>query len=151
MFAAFISLLVTPAGYLKTTKDLPEAFWHADSVKQFKFEIKDTSRSYNLKATIRNSSSYPFHNIYYQYSLTDPNGDVVIKELKENELFDPKSGAPRGSGLGDLFDHSLALRENFRFPYPGRYTIRFQQFMRMDTLPHILSVGMRVEYAKNHH
>jgi len=128
-------------------EDLPDAFWHVDSIKRFTFEIEDSTRSYNLKATIRNASSYPFYNLYYQYSLTDSLDSIVFTELKEVELFDPKTGQPYGSGLGDLFDHSISLQEDFQFPYSGSYSIKLQQFMRMDTLPFILSVGARVEYA----
>lgn len=129
-------------------EDLSEAFWHVDSVKRFSFEIEDTTQLYNLKATIRNASSYPFYNLYYRYSLTDSLDSVVVTELKETELFDPKTGQPYGSGLGDLFDHSILLQGDYRFPYAGNYSIKLQQFMRMDTLPFILSVGARVEFAK---
>lgn len=129
--------------------DLDEAFWHVDSVKRFTFEIVDTTRLYNLKATLRNTSSYPFYNLYYQYSLTDSLDSVVTSFLKEAELFDPQTGMPYGSGLGDLFDHSILLEEGYQFPYSGEYSIKLQQFMRMDTLPFILSVGARVEYASS--
>ncbi|MCK5207121.1 MAG: gliding motility lipoprotein GldH, partial [Cyclobacteriaceae bacterium] len=30
----------------------------------------------------------------------------------------------------------------------GKYKLRIDQFMRQDSLPEILSVGLRVEYAK---
>ncbi len=129
-------------------ENLEEALWHVDSVKRFSFEIKDTSQQYNVLATFRNSFSYPFYNIYFKYSLLDSMDQMVIEELKEAELFDAKTGEPYGSGLGDLFDHSVPLIESFSFSKPGNYTLQLQQFMRMDTLPFILSVGGRVEFAE---
>lgn len=129
--------------------DMEEAFWHLDSVQTFTFEIADTTRKYNLLGTFRNASSYPFYNLYFQYTLTDSTGEVLRQQLKEVELFDSKTGEPRGSGLGDLFDHSFVLEENYQFSNSGEYALSFEQYMRRDTLPFILSVGARVEFSEN--
>lgn len=129
--------------------DLEEAFWHLDSVQTFQFQIEDTSRSYNLKATFRNASSYPFYNLYFQYTLEDSTGNVLSQQLKEVDLFDSKTGEPQGSGLGDLFDHSFMLEEGYKFENVGAYSLSFEQYMRRDTLPFILSVGARVEFSKD--
>lgn len=128
--------------------DMEEAFWHIDSIQTFNFQIADTSQSYNVLATFRNASSYPFYNLYFQYSISDSLGVVLEKELKEVTLFNAKTGEPYGSGLGDLFDHAFPLQENYSFNEPGTYTLQMQQFMRMDTLPFIMSVGGRVEFVE---
>lgn len=128
--------------------DMEEAFWHLDSIQTFDFEIIETAKPYNLKATFRNASSYPFYNLYFQYTLQDSSGNVIKKQLKQVDLFDPKTGEPFGSGLGDLFDHSFVLEENYLFENAGSYSLSFEQYMRRDTLPFILSVGARVEFAE---
>jgi gliding motility-associated lipoprotein GldH len=128
--------------------DMEEAFWHQDSIQAFPFQIEDTSRRYNLFATFRNASSYPFYNLYFKYTLSDSSGRQLTNHLKEVKLFDPKTGEPYGDGLGDLFDHRFALEEGYMFPSPGQYSLSLQQYMRMDTLPFILSVGARVEVAE---
>ncbi|MEQ9403268.1 MAG: gliding motility lipoprotein GldH [Cyclobacteriaceae bacterium] len=129
-------------------ENMEDAFWHMDSVKRFTFEIDDIEKSYNVMATFRNVSSYPFYNIYFQYSLTDSLDSVVVQQLKEADLFNPKTGEPLGSGLGDMFDHTIPVLENYTFPNEGTYNIKFQQFMRLDSLPFILSVGARVEVVE---
>ncbi len=129
-------------------EDMEEAFWHMDSVKKFSFEITDIEKEYNLLATFRNSSLYPFYNIYFQYSLTDSLDSVVVQQLKEVDLFDPKTGQPKGSGLGDMFDHSVPIIEKYKFSRPGTYNLKFQQQMRLDSLPFIMSVGARVEFVE---
>lgn len=129
--------------------DMEEAFWHLDSIQTFSFEITDTTRRYNLKATFRNASSYPFYNLYFQYTLTDSLDNVLKQQLKQVDLFDPKTGEPRGSGLGDLFDHSFMLEEGYQFDTPGEYSLSLEQYMRRDTLPFILSVGARVEFTES--
>ncbi|MFK7952389.1 MAG: gliding motility lipoprotein GldH [Ekhidna sp.] len=128
--------------------DMEDAFWHIDSVQTFDFKIEDTTRNYNVLATFRNASSYPFYNLYFQYSIADSLGNVLTQELKEVTLFNAKTGEPYGDGLGDLFDHAFPVQENYTFPRVGSYSIQFQQFMRMDTLPFIMSVGGRVEFAE---
>ena len=125
--------------------DLEEAYWHMDSVQTFSFTIEDTTLNYNLLATFRNASSYPYYNIYFQYSLKDSTKRILKEELKEYTFFDSKTGEPFGSGLGDLFDHSVPLEENYQFTKSGNYSIELKQQMRLDTLPFILSVGARVE------
>jgi gliding motility-associated lipoprotein GldH len=61
-------------------------------------------------------------------------------------LFDAKSGEPKGkSGIGDLYDHRFLLLQNYQFPRPGKYKIILEQFMRMETLPGIVAVGVRVD------
>ena len=63
-------------------------------------------------------------------------------------LFDAKTGKPSGkSGIGDLYDHRFLLLQNYQFPKPGKYKIVLEQFMRMDTLPGIVAIGIRVEKA----
>jgi gliding motility-associated lipoprotein GldH len=61
-------------------------------------------------------------------------------------MFDAKTGAPNGtSGLGDIFDHQALLISGHKFPYAGIHKIKFEQFMRKDTLEGIFAVGVRVE------
>lgn len=125
--------------------DFDDGFWHQDSVVSFSFSIDDTTQPYNLKAQFRNSQSYPYHNMYYRYTLKDANDSVLNEEQKQIFLSDPKTGKPYGNGLGDLFDNSQTVLENHFFQNPGTYSVDLKQFMRLDTLPFILSVGWRVE------
>ncbi len=128
--------------------DMEKAFWHLDSIQTFSFRIEDTSKPYNVLSTFRNSSSYPFYNLYFQYDISDSLGNTFIKKLKEVSLFDSKTGNPYGDGLGDLFDHSFMLEQNHYFPYVGAYSISLKQYMRRDTLPFILSVGVQISYSE---
>jgi len=125
--------------------DLNEDFWHQDSVKRFRFTIADAGQSYRLMTLFRNKQAYPYHNMYYRYTLRDAKDSILQQELKEIFLFDPKTGKPNGGGIGSTFDHSQVVSEKFTFPAAGDYAVDIQQYMRLDTLPHIRSVGWRVE------
>ncbi len=96
--------------------------------------------------TVRNESDYPFANLYYQWQLKDSTGRELDKKLASDYLFDQKTGWPLGnSGLGNIYDHRFHLLEGYTFPYNGKYTLQYEQFMRTDTLRGILAVGLRIE------
>ena len=127
--------------------NLVERFWEADSLISFEFTIKNARQPYHLYFNVRNAVAYPYRNLYINYYLQDSTGKEIQSALVDQDLFDPKTGQPYGSGLGDIFDHQFPVLQNYRFSYPGLYRMSFQHFMRRDTLPHIFSVGLRVEKA----
>jgi len=127
--------------------DFDQKFWHQDSVVTFQFAIDNVEQPYMLKTLFRNGRAYPYHNMYYQYTLRNDKDSVLSKELKQIFLFDPKTGEPNGGGIGSTYDQSQVVVEKFTFPAAGMYSVAIQQYMRLDTLPDVLSVGWRVERA----
>ncbi len=128
--------------------DFEEDYWNVREQPEFEFEITDTVQRYNIYCNLRNAESYPFSDFRFTYTLTDSLGAVLEKKLVTEYLFDKKSGKPFGSsGLGDIYDHRFLLLKDYTFTRSGSYTLRFEQFMRADTLMGILAVGVRVENA----
>ncbi len=127
--------------------DFNEKIWTVENVPEFEFEISDVPNTYNLYYNVRNSISYPYHNLYVRYSLEDSLGNVLSSKLQNMDLFDPTTGEPHGEGLGDIFDHRILAIEGHEFTNKGIYRFKIHQFMRQDTVPMILSVGLRVEFA----
>lgn len=128
--------------------ELSDKFWLADSTVTFDFEVKNTKTKYNLLYNIRNTIDYPYHNLYIRYSLKNSDGRQIAGKLVGQNLFDPVTGQPYGSGLGDVFDHQFKLLNNYKFSNVGKYQLELKQYMRMDTLPDILAVGYRLERVK---
>lgn len=124
--------------------DFQNRVWPVDSVAAFSFRINDTTVDYNLYFNIRNTADYPFHNIYVQYNLQDSTGNVLREELVNKSLFAEKSGEPLGDGLGDIFSHQFPLVTGYKFPNSGLYRLKMQQYMRLDSLPGIVSLGAKV-------
>ena len=126
--------------------DFPEGSWMVGEKPEFEFTIDKPADRYTLYGNIRNSISYPYARIFFTYYLQDSTGAEIQKKLVTQYLFDAKSGKPFGnSGLGDIYDHRFDLLKDYQFKYRGRYKIRFEQLMRVDTLQGILAVGLRVE------
>lgn len=127
-------------------RDFDNGHWLVNDTAAFEFEIKDTTQRYHLYCNLRNTVSFPYARLFVNYSLEDSTGRPLQKKLVQTFLFDQHTGKPQGtSGLGDIYDHRVRLAGNHRFPYAGKYNMRFEQYMRTDTLEGILAVGLRVE------
>jgi gliding motility-associated lipoprotein GldH len=137
-----------PNTVYKQYTDIESGTWFAKNEPAFAFDIQDAAVPYNLYYNVRNAVSYPYYNLYLTRYLKDPAGRTIDSRLDELLLMDAKTGKPLGDGLGDLFDHQVLMKRNYRFPKPGRYTITLRQYMRQDPLPDVLSVGVTVERAK---
>lgn len=129
--------------------DFEERAWLSAKVPQFTFTIEDTTVAYDVYCNVRNSTQYPYSRIFIQYSLGDTLGRTQDSRLIHTYLFDAKTGAPLGtSGLGDLYDHQILILKNHKFKNAGPHRVRFEQFMRIDTLTGMISVGLGVEHIK---
>jgi gliding motility-associated lipoprotein GldH len=128
--------------------DFKDRMWKIAEPAEFSFQISDTSKKYNLLIDVRNSIEYPYSRLFVNYNLKGSDSITLSKELIAVYLFDQKTGKPFGtSGIGDIYDHQFSILKNYTFKKPGDYKMNFQQFMRMDTIPGILAVGLRVERA----
>ncbi len=128
--------------------DLDDGKWAIKNTPSFTFSISDPAIPYNVYYTLRNSVSYPYYNLYLTRYLLDSAGHELESRLDELILMDAKTGKPLGNGLGDLFDHKVIMKRNYRFPKAGNYTIRIRQYMRQDPLPDVQSIGISVEKAQ---
>ena len=128
--------------------DFEDRIWLANDIKVIDFEVPDMENQYNIYFNVRNTMNYPHYNLYISYQLKDSLDKVLFEDLQNFNLFDPKTGAPNGkSGLGDIFDHQFMLMEDYSFEHPGKKKLELRQFMRYDSLPDVVSAGMRIEIA----
>jgi gliding motility-associated lipoprotein GldH len=126
--------------------DLDNRIWMVDQKPEFEFSVTDTTESYNIYCNVRNSLDYPYSRLFLTYYLQDSIGKVDKQKLVSRMIFDPTTGKPEGtSGLGDIYDHRFLIVKDHKFRYRGKHRIKLEQFMRKDTLPGILAVGVRVE------
>ena len=131
--------------------DFEKREWLVNDKPAFEFEINDTVNSYHLNGYIRNSVSFPYSRLFVNFYLEDSSGVSLQKKMMETFLFDPKTGKPLGtSGLGDIYDQVVPIFRNYHFPYAGKYKMKFEQFMRTDSLQGVLAVGLRIEKVKKY-
>ena len=122
---------------------LPENRWEQSNIVTLETEIKDTITIHNIYINVRNAGGYQFSNLFVFFTTKTPSGKME-RDTVELTLADP-SGKWMGEGLGDIWDNRLPFRHNFRFAEKGEYTFTLEQAMRVDILPQIMDVGIRIE------
>ncbi len=148
----FLSLILTGCGndrIFEGKKDFENRYWPKQEQVHFGFEVSDKDLEYNLYYTLRYTNTYPYQNIYLQYYLEDSAGRVLSKELNNILLFNSITGIPTGDGLGDIITLQKQFLDHYKFPEEGLYNLNIEQFMRLDTLPEILTVGLQLEKAQD--
>lgn len=149
MFCSMLSLNLGSCNSNRLYEDnveFKDRTWKVIEEPRYEFSVADTAERYNIYYNVRNSLDYPYARIFITCHLYDSTGKELVKKLVNNDLFDQKTGQPFGnSGLGDLYDHQFPVVEKYRFGYPGKYSMKLDQFMRQDTLVGVIAVGIRVE------
>jgi len=125
---------------------LPENRWEQKNIIEIKTEITDSITPHNIYINVRNAGGYQFSNLFIFFTTQTPSGKME-RDTVEIMLADA-SGKWLGDGLGDIWDNRQLFKNNFRFPEKGTYTFLLEQAMRIDPLPQIMDVGVRIEKAK---
>ncbi len=120
--------------------------WNYKDPAIFIFEVKDTVSRNDFFINLRNGDAYPYMNAFLFVRMDFPNGRTSIDTL-ECFLAD-QTGRWLGSGLGDLYDNRFLYKQNRSFPIAGQYKIEIRQAMRVDDLPEISDVGIRIARSK---
>lgn len=127
-------------------KEIPQNVWNKDYIVKFEAEITDTINPANFYINVRNADGFPYANLFLFIKTTFPNGKVSNDTL-ECILADEK-GKWLGSGMGDIYDNQILFKRNVRFPLSGKYTFEYQHGMRVENIPLIMDVGLRIEKAE---
>jgi len=128
-------------------EDLPPDGWSKYNKPEFRAEIDDTSSSFDILFSIRNSHEYPYRNLFLFVTTTSPSGQF-IKDTIEYQLADNK-GKWYGKGLGDIHNLSVPYKNNVIFPVPGEYSFRLEHGMRSDRLEGIVDLGLIIKKRDN--
>ena len=128
-------------------KSLDDNSWDIKTKLDFKVNITDVSASYNMYINIRNAGWYPFSNIFLFINTTLPDSSLA-RDTAECTLAD-KDGRWLGDGLGDIWDNRILFKKNFKFKMTGEYHFELEQGMRVNPLPGIADVGIRIEKVAN--
>ncbi|MDR2233715.1 MAG: gliding motility lipoprotein GldH [Tannerella sp.] len=116
--------------------------WNKNKEVYFIFEIADTTASYDISLNIRNNNLYPYQNLWLFCAQEQPDG-TALRDTIECTLADD-FGKWLGSGIS-LHHINLPIREQYKFPMHGTFTISIRQGMRDDAIVGIEQIGLRIE------
>ncbi|MCG3167468.1 MAG: Gliding motility lipoprotein GldH [Bacteroidia bacterium] len=123
--------------------ELQNNTWNAAQKVKFEVTISDTVSGNNVLINVRHAGYYPYSNLFLFINTTFPDGKTT-RDTVECPLADEK-GKWLGKGLGDLWDTQILFKRNVRFSQSGNYKFEFEQAMRIEELPGIMDVGLRIE------
>lgn len=126
--------------------DIPETSWNTNDFKRFSFAISDTTLPYNFYINVRNTTKYPYANLYLFVRTILPDLKAASDTL--DILMAGPDGKWTGSGIGKYRDNQVLILKNFRFPQAGEYRFEIEQAMRDTGLQGISAVGIRVEKSE---
>lgn len=144
MLAGLISC--DPRRVFDDNKNLPDNIWDRNNKVAFDITISDTVSPHNVYINVRNADGFPYSNLYLFIHSTFPGGESHTDTL-ECVLADA-NGKWLGSGMGDIFDNQIPFKHNVRFKKAGTYHFELEQAMRLEKLPLIMDVGIRIEKVK---
>lgn len=124
-------------------KTIPDNLWDKSNIVSFEVDVQDTITPHHFYINVRNADGYPYSNLFMFITTKFPNGKIA-KDTLECILADDK-GKWLGDGLGDIWDNQIPFKKNVRFPLKGKYIFELEQAMRVDQLPLIMDVGLRIE------
>lgn len=143
--AIVLSGCIHPAVY-DENMDITQNKWNADALATFSVNITDTVSVHHVYISVRNTTDYPYSNLYLFVETHAPSG-AMLRDTVEYFLAHD-NGQWVGKGFGALRDNQFPYKRYIRFPESGIYTFSLQQGMRTQNLAGIASVGIRIEKDK---
>ena len=135
-----------PSPYYQKQEAIPQNQWKYDFNPKFKFEITDSAAIYHTYFIIQHTQAYPYSNLWLWLKVTGP-GDKIAKRERLNVMMADPSGKWKGRGIGAVYEERVFLNisDSIKFDRKGTYEVSLEQNMRVNPLPEILHVGIRVE------
>jgi gliding motility-associated lipoprotein GldH len=125
---------------------IPDYKWEMNNIIKLDAQISDTVSAHNIYINVRNESGYQFSNLFLFLTTQTPKGEIA-RDTVELTLSDER-GNWLGDGSGDIRDNRILFRKKFRFTEAGLWHFELEQAMRINPLPGIMDVGLRIEKAK---
>lgn len=117
--------------------------WHISDSVEFVVDVTDTITPVNFMFSIRHNTDYEYSNIYFFINTDYPNHQYSKDTIQV--LLAGKDGKWFGKGFGKLKEVEVMLKDGVVFPMKGTYRFTFIHAMRVESLPGVEDVGMRLE------
>jgi len=130
--------------YFEQNSEIHDESWTYGDIKKFQVDIDDTNSLFNFYLNVRNTTVYPFANLYVFVETTFPDS-IMARDTIELQLAS-RNGDWLGSGYGKFKYNQFILRKGMRFVQRGSYSFSIEQGMRTEVLEGISDVGIRLEY-----
>jgi gliding motility-associated lipoprotein GldH len=124
-----------------------DGVWKKNEAKKIEFEVKDSQIPKNIIFVVRNNNDYPYSNLFL-ISTIKGDKNKVLKIDTVNYILAKPNGEWLGSGFGATKEILFQYKVGYRFPANGKYRVEVKHGMRMNTLPGIEDLGVKLEPTK---
>ncbi|MCU0345349.1 MAG: gliding motility lipoprotein GldH [Saprospiraceae bacterium] len=125
------------------SKRIPNAAWDYNQPLPFEFEVRDTTKTYQVVLEMTHAGDFGYQNCYVQITTKFPNGEEK-KQPVSLELA-AQSGIWNGECSGNTCTLEIPLQTKAKFKQPGKHSITVEQFMRVNPLPGIEAIGLKIK------
>lgn len=122
---------------------IPDGTWSYENKLPFEFEVTDTTKTYQVLLNVQHAGDFGYQNCYVQITTNFPNGEEK-KQAVSLELA-AQSGIWVGECSGNDCELEIPLQAKARFKQPGKHSITVEQFMRVNPLPGIKSIELKIK------
>lgn len=122
--------------------------WEYEDVKTFDVVLEDITPK-TVFVNFRHTYFFGSRNVLMNLEVKFPNDSIHKTPL--NILLSEPNGMWHSECSGDICDFKYPIKEftNYTFPEVGTYVFSLTQDMRVNPLPNVMAVGLRVENTKN--
>ncbi|MDR1793570.1 MAG: gliding motility lipoprotein GldH [Bacteroidales bacterium] len=126
-------------------QDIENEVWTVNNQLPFHFTVEDTIKPYYVGFCVRYTQQYPAQNMYVFLHTTLPNGMIMHDTILTDLFYLDGSAIGKGQRIKELYNTFSPLT----FPLKGKYTMRLEQAVRIDTtaidsLKGIVSIGLYI-------
>tara|TARA_B100000508_G_scaffold140085_1_gene139985 strand:+ start:75335 stop:75805 length:471 start_codon:yes stop_codon:yes gene_type:complete len=124
----------------------PDLEWKKEDQREFKVEISNTDKAYDLSLTFRYANGFQFNKANVRVTEIDPDGiaSVYPYELKVRDENGDYIGEP---GL-DIWDSEHLVEKGKIYDKQGTYTYIIEHTMPQDPLFYAMEIGLIIDEAK---
>jgi len=121
---------------------IPKYRWDYNFVPSFPFTVEDTTAFYSIYISTRHLEEYAYSNMWIWVHLQQPDGKVTHQRVQLQLA--QADGKWNGEGLNGIWLCSLPYKQFITFKSKGEYLISLEQNMRINPLPAVMNMGVKV-------
>ncbi len=146
-YTLLVGLLILVMGcdtaYYAKAYSFNDGVWRYDDARSFHFEIRDTSKVYDMILSVDHTDQFPYQNLYLNTSTRFPS-DTTIEQSLSLELAN-EAGFWFGECTGPKCELSIPIQSNVHFSEEGSYTLELEQYTRTDSLSGINGINLTLQ------
>lgn len=119
--------------------------WQYQNAIEHEVNVEDPAKAYDVFLNIRHTNDYQYSNLWVQVFTLNPDSQEV-QQRYELTLAKP-DGQWLGNSWGSTITQERLIMQGIKFQKPGKHVFKVQHDMRLNNLPAVTHIGIRLEEA----